>query len=101
MKAIRVHEFGGPEVMKLEAAPDPMASAAQVVVSLRAVGVNPVETYVRKGIYGPREFPFIPGSDGAGVIESVGEGVGDFKTGDRVYVAGSIQGTYAEKTLCT
>ena len=62
-----------------------------------AIGVNPVETYIRKGIYGPKTFPYTPGSDGAGVVESVGEGVKKVKPGDRVYLAGSIYGTYAEK----
>jgi len=100
MKAIRVHQFGGPEVLKLEDVPDPKPSAGQVLVRVRAIGVNPVETYVRKGIYGPRQFPFIPGSDSAGVVESVGEGVKSFKPGQRVYSSGSVTGTYAELALC-
>jgi NADPH:quinone reductase len=99
MKAIRVHQFGGPEVLKLEDAPDPRPGPGQVVVGVRAAGVNPVDTYVRSGIYGPREFPFTPGSDGAGVVESVGPGVKRLKPGDRVYLAGSATGTYAEKAL--
>lgn len=100
MKAIRVHAFGEPEVMKLEEVPDPTPAAGEVVVRLHAVGVNPVETYIRKGIYGPREFPFTPGTDGGGVVEAVGEGVSRVSVGDRVYVAGSKTGTYAEKALC-
>lgn len=101
MKAIRVHEFGAPEVMKLEEVADPAPAAGQVVVRLAAAGVNPVETYIRKGIYGARDFPFTPGTDGAGTVEAVGEGVERFQAGDRVYVAGSLSGTYAEKALCT
>src|SRR5688572_16740840 len=100
MKAIRIHQFGGPEVLKLEDAPDPAPGPGQVVVAVRAAGVNPVDTYIRSGIYGPKEFPYTPGSDGAGVVESVGPGVKRVKPGDRVYLAGSATGTYAEKALC-
>ncbi len=100
MKAIRVHAFGEPEVMKLEEVPDPTPAAGEVVVRLAAIGVNPVETYIRKGIYGPRPFPFTPGSDGAGVVESVGAGVSRIRIGQRVYTAGAKGGTYAEKVLC-
>ncbi|HZS46315.1 MAG TPA: NADPH:quinone reductase [Blastocatellia bacterium] len=101
MKAIRVHEFGGPEVLKLEDVPDLKPGAGQVVVRIKAVGVNPVETYIRAGIYPNRPpVPYTPGMDGAGIIESVGSGVKNVKAGDRVYVAGSITGTYAEQALC-
>lgn len=100
MQAIRVHAFGDPSVLKFETVPDPVPAAGQVVVKLHAVGVNPVETYVRKGIYGPKMFPYTPGADGAGVVESVGPGVTTWKVGDRVYVAGSVSGTYAERALC-
>ncbi|MBV9850915.1 MAG: NADPH:quinone reductase [Armatimonadetes bacterium] len=100
MRAIRVHEFGGPDVMKLEDTPDPQPGAGEVVVTVEAVGVNPVETYIRAGIYGPREFPFTPGSDAAGTVETVGDGVAHVRPGDRVYSAGSVSGTYAQKTLC-
>src|SRR3982751_1967211 len=99
MKAIRVHETGGPEVLKLEEVPDPRAAAGQVVVAVRAVGVNPVDTYVRSGRYGQKVFPYTPGADAAGVIEAVGEGVKRFRTADRVYVAGTVSGAYAEKVL--
>jgi NADPH2:quinone reductase len=100
MKAIRVHQFGEPDVLKLEDVPDPTPAAGQVVVRMKAVGVNPVETYIRAGRYGPRQFPFTPGNDGAGIIEAVGPGVRQWTRGDRVYVAGSISGTYAELALC-
>lgn len=69
------------------------------MVALRAMGVNPVDTYIRSGKYGQKDFPYTPGADGAGVVESVGEGAGRFKPGDRVYTAGSISGTYSEKTV--
>jgi len=101
MKSIRVHEFGPPEVLRLEDVPEPQAGAEQVVVRVHAAGVNPVETYMRSGTY-PRkpELPYTPGSDAAGVIEAVGAGVTGVHPGDRVYVANSITGTYAEKVLC-
>src|SRR6267143_3298156 len=100
MKAIRVHQFGEPDVLKLEEVPDPKAAPGQVVVRIKAVGVNPVETYIRAGRYGPKQFPFTPGNDGAGIIEEVGPAVKQWAKGDRVYVAGSISGTYAELALC-
>ena len=101
MKAIRVHQFGGPEVLKLEDVPDPRPAAGQVVVRVRAAGVNPVEAYVRAGAYAKLpELPYTPGSDAGGAIESVGPNVSRFKPGDRVYVGGSIGGTYAELALC-
>ena len=100
MKSIQVDQFGGPEVLQLRDVADPKPGPGQVVVKVFAVGVNPVETYIRKGIYGPKSFPYTPGSDGAGVIESVGPGVSKVKPGDRVYLAGSVSGTYAEKALC-
>src|SRR5215510_3708579 len=100
MKAIRIHMFGEPEVMQLEEVPDPKAGPGQVVVRIHAVGVNPVETYIRSGIYPKPPTPYTPGADGAGVIESVGEGVTKVKVGNRIYTAGTLTGTYAEKALC-
>jgi len=100
MKAIRVHEHGGPEVLKLEDVPALHAGAGQVLVRVKAVGVNPVDTYVRQGNYAIKPpLPYTPGGDAAGIVESVGAGVEGFAPGDRVYVAGSITGTYAEETL--
>ncbi|MGA2510458.1 MAG: NADPH:quinone reductase [Candidatus Acidiferrales bacterium] len=101
MKVIRVKEFGGPEVMKLEDVPDPKPSAGQVVVRIRAAGVNPVDTYIRAGVY-PRKpsLPYTPGTDGAGTVESAGPDAKRFKPGDRVYTAGSLSGSYAELALC-
>lgn len=104
MKAIRVHQFGGPEVMKLEDAPDPSPGPGQVVVRIRAAGVNPVDTYIRTGTYARKPpLPYTPGSDGAGSVEQIGAGVSRVKVGDRVYVikaADAGGGTYAEKVLC-
>jgi NADPH2:quinone reductase len=101
MKAIRVHEFGNPEVMKIEEVPDPKPGAGQLVVRVHATGVNPVDTYIRAGLYPLKpELPYTPGMDAAGVVETTGEGVRNFKAGDRVYVAGTMSGSYAEKVLC-
>jgi NADPH2:quinone reductase len=100
MKAIRIRTFGAPEVMQLEEMPDFQPGPGQVVVGMRAVGVNPVETYVRSGIYAKPPTPYTPGNDGAGVIEAVGSDVTRVGVGDRVYIAGSLSGTYAEKALC-
>jgi NADPH2:quinone reductase len=97
MKAIRVHEFGAPEVMKLEEIPAPKPEAGQVLVRVRAAGVNPADTYMRSGAYAIKPpLPYTPGVDGAGTIEAVGAGVTRVKPGDRVYTSGSLSGTYAE-----
>ena len=100
MKAIVVHEFGPPEVMKLEEFPTPKAGPGQAVVRVHAAGVNPFDTYMRNGTYAIKPaLPYIPGGEGAGVVETVGEGVTRFKPGDRVYVGHPITGMYAEYTL--
>jgi len=107
MKAIRVHEYGGAAVLKLEDVPDPKAGPGEVVVRVRAAGVNPVDAYIATGTY-PRkpQLPYTPGQDGAGEVESIGAGVTAFKIGDRVYICGvgntvAGAGTYAELALCT
>src|SRR4051795_673445 len=99
MKAIRVHNFGEPDVLKLEDVNLPAPAAGQVLLDVKAIGVNPVDTYIRAGKYGPREFPFTPGSDVGGVVEAVGPGVTQFKPGDRVYVYRTASGAYAEKAV--
>ncbi|MEW6349017.1 MAG: NADPH:quinone reductase [Thermodesulfobacteriota bacterium] len=101
MEAIRVHEFGGPEVMKLEDVPQLNPGAGQVLVGIRAAGVNPVDVYIRQGTYGSLpDLPYTPGMDAAGIIEAVGEGVTDMAVGDRVYTAGTLTGAYAGQALC-
>jgi NADPH2:quinone reductase len=102
MKAIRVHAFGGADVMRIEDLPDPIPGAQQLVISVKAAGVNPVDTYVRSGTYARKkpDLPYTPGFDAAGVVESVGAGVGRFRPGDRVFLSGNITGAYAQKTLC-
>jgi NADPH2:quinone reductase len=106
MKAIRVHEFGGPAALKFEDLPDPTAGPGDVVVRVRAAGVNPVDAYIATGTY-PRKppLPYTPGQDGAGEIVSAGADVKDFKAGERVYICGvghtvAGAGTYAELALC-
>jgi NADPH2:quinone reductase len=100
MNAIRVHEFGGPEVLRLESTPDLTPERGQVLVCIAAAGVNPVETYIRSGSYARLpKLPCTPGSDGAGTVEAVGAGVTHVSPGDRVYLAGSVSGTYAEFSL--
>jgi NADPH2:quinone reductase len=99
MKAIRVARAGGPEVLELVELPDPRPGPGDVLVRVRAIGVNPVETYVRAGTYGPIEAPYTPGSDAAGTVEAVGAGVHGFAAGDRVYTSGTKTGAYAELVL--
>jgi NADPH2:quinone reductase len=101
MKAIRVQGFGGPEVMRVEDVEDPRAGAGQVVVRVVAAGVNPVDFYIRSGLHAQRPaLPYTPGIDGAGIVVAVGEGVERVKVDDRVYIAGSLSGVYAELALC-
>lgn len=101
MQAIRVHSFGDPEVMQIEDLADPRAGQGQVVVRVRAAGVNPVDTYIRAGRYPALPaLPYTPGIDAAGTVEEIGPGVKQVAPGDRVYIAGSVSGTYAELALC-
>jgi len=100
MKAIVVHEFGGPEVLSYEEVPTPKSAAGQVLVRIHGVGVNPYDTYMRNGTYAVKPpLPYTPGSDGAGVVEAVGSGVTKVKPGDRVYVAKTVTGAYAEYAI--
>jgi NADPH2:quinone reductase len=101
MKAIRVSAYGGPEVLKLEEIPVPKPGSGQVLVRNHAVGINPVDTYLRSNTdnRGPK-LPYTPGSDSAGVVEAVGPGVTGITVGDRVYVGGTLSGSYAELSLC-
>ena len=100
MKAILVHKFGGPEVLKLEEVPTPKLAAGQVLVRVHAAGVNPYDTYMRAGTYAIKPpLPYTPGSDAAGVIEAVGDSVKKAKPGDRVYTAKTLTGAYAQYAL--
>ncbi|GBM88588.1 Quinone oxidoreductase [Araneus ventricosus] len=100
MKAIRVEKFGSEKVLELKSVDIPSASESTVVVKVVAAGVNPVDTYIRAGLfsYGP-ELPYTPGKDGAGIVHEVGEGVTKFKVGQRVFICNVSlpkYGTYAE-----
>ena len=101
MKAIRVSQYGGPSVLVVEEVAAPAPGPGQVLVRNHAVGVNPVDTYLRSNTdnRGPK-LPYTPGSDAAGVVQAVGAGVTGWKTGDRVYFGGSITGAYAQMSLC-
>src|SRR5258708_11855457 len=100
MKAIQVPQSGGPEVLQLLEIPTPKPGPGQVLVRVHAAGVNPYDTYMRNGTYAIKPpLPYTPGSDAAGVIEAVGEGVTQFKPGARVYTARTVSGAYAEYAL--
>ena len=100
MQAIRIHEYGGPEVMRLEEVPDLSPGPGQVVVRVKAAGVNPVDTYIRAGMYAAPPFPFTPGFDAAGEVEAVGAGVTRVAGSQRVYLAATQNGAYAQQALC-
>jgi len=105
MRAIRVHAFGGPDVLKIEDLPDPTPGPAEVLVRLEAAGVNPVDTYIRTGTYAMKPaLPYTPGSDAAGVVETVGDRARGVTPGDRVYVCGTREGrgmgAYASMAVC-
>lgn len=101
MKAIRVPEFGPPEVMRVEEIDNPHPGPGEVLVRIRAAGVNPVDTYIRAGLYQPNlALPYTPGIDGAGEIVEVGPGVAHRRIGEAVYVSWSVTGTYAELAVC-
>ena len=100
MKAIQVHQFGSPEVLSLEEIPTPKPGPGEVLVHVRAAGVNPYDTYMRAGTYAVKPpLPYTPGSDAAGIVEAVGPGVTKVKPGDRAYTATTITGAYAEYAL--
>ncbi len=102
MHAIRVTELGDPEVLKLEQVPTPEPAFDQVLVKIEAIGVNPVDTYIRSGYQGYDPIvPYTPGYDAAGVVETVGENIKSIAPGARVYLSGSVSGTYAEYAICT
>jgi len=105
MRAILVRQFGGPDVLKVEELPDPAPGSAEVLVRIEAVGVNPVDTYIRTGTYAMKPpLPYTPGSDGAGVVEATGELARAFAPGDRVYFCGTASGrgtgAYASAAVC-
>jgi NADPH:quinone reductase len=105
MRAISVDAFGGPEVLRLADVAAPEPAQGEVLVRVAAAGVNPVDAYVRTGTYARTPpLPWVPGSDGAGVVERAGAGVSGLAPGQRVFVAGTLArrctGTYAELVVC-
>jgi NADPH:quinone reductase len=105
MNAIVVRAFGEPDVLQVEDVDVPEPGDGQVVVRLLAAGVNPVDTYIRTGTYARRpSLPYVPGTDGAGIVEQIAPGVTAFAPGDRVYVAATIarrfSGAYAQYAAC-
>src|ERR1044071_2539813 len=94
MKAIRVHDFGGPEVLKYEDIPVPEPKAGEARVKIQAIGLNFIDVYHRTGLY-PLNRPFTLGMEAAGVVDSIGDGVSEVQTGDRVAYA-MVPGSYAE-----
>src|SRR5689334_21423227 len=98
MQAIRVHQYGGPEQLRLEQVARPEPQAGEVVISVQSAGVLPAEWKARQGLFQafrPAVFPYIPGSAVAGVVAAVGPGVVAFRAGQAVF-GRSVQGTYAE-----
>ena len=105
MRAIVVRRFGPPETLEIDTVPDPVPQKGQVVIRVKSAGVNPVDTYIRSGTHAIKpQLPYIPGFDAAGVVEAVGDGVTEYRQGQRVYNAGIVRaglnGTYAELVLC-
>ena len=98
MKAIRLHQLGGPEFLQLEEIPDPAPGPGEAVVRVEAAGVNFIDVYHRTGLYKLAPLPFTLGQEGAGTVESVGEGVTEVAPGDRVAWT-NVAGSYAEKAL--
>lgn len=100
MRAIVVRAFGAPDVLQLEEVPQPSAGQDQVLIRVRAIGVNPVDTYIRTGTYARKpRLPYIPGTDIAGVVEHAGADVTRVRPGDRVY-AHAVTGGCAELVAC-
>ena len=100
MRAVVVHEFGPPEVMALEDVADPSPGPGQVLIRVRAVGVNPVDTYIRSGTYARKpSLPYTPGTDVSGTVDAVGPNVTRVAAGDRVY-AHAVNGGCAELAVC-
>lgn len=98
VKAIRMTETGGPEVLQLVDIEQPRPGPGEVLIEHKAIGVNFIDTYMRSGLY-PVTLPFVPGNEGAGVVLEVGPGVEDFKPGHRVAYCGGNGGGYSEQRV--
>ncbi|GBQ63199.1 zinc-dependent alcohol dehydrogenase [Ameyamaea chiangmaiensis NBRC 103196] len=97
-KAVRVHAYGGPEQLRVEELPTPLPKAGEILLRHEAIGVNFIDIYFRTGVYKFPSMPAIPGMEGAGIVESVGDGVTSVEVGDRVVYAG-VLGAYAERRV--
>jgi NADPH2:quinone reductase len=100
MKAIRVQKFGGPEVLQLKNVPDPEPGPNQILINVQAIGVSPIETYLRGGRNPNMALPYTPGTDAAGEVAKIGARVHHVNVGARVYTSGSATGAYANMTVC-
>lgn len=101
MQAIRVEQFGEPDVLRVQPVLDLHPGPDELLVEVKAAGVNPVDIYIRAGIYPINpSFPYTPGFDGAGIVKEVGDNINKFAVNDHVYISGSLTGTYAQETLC-
>jgi NADPH:quinone reductase-like Zn-dependent oxidoreductase len=96
MKAMCAHQFGGPEQLRLDEAPEPQVQAGQVMIRVRAAGINPADLVRLSGRLGSPPLPYVPGTDVCGEIESLGTGVSNLKQGQRVF-GRALTGGYAEK----
>ncbi|WP_046244825.1 NADPH:quinone reductase [Hymenobacter terrenus] len=100
MKSIRINAFGGPKVLQWEKVPDLTPQSGQILIRIRAAGLNPADVLCRGGGNPAQSLPYTPGTEEAGIVEELGGGVYQFKVGDRVYLSGAITGTCAEMALC-
>ena len=101
MKAIQVHQFGAADVLQYVDIAEIKPLNTQIKIEVKAIGVNPVDTYIRSGTYPIKpDLPYTPGKDGAGIITAIGPDVQQKKVGDRVYTCGCISGSYAEELIC-
>ncbi|NVN10145.1 quinone oxidoreductase family protein [Nguyenibacter vanlangensis] len=94
-RAVRIHDYGGPEVLTLDMLPDPVPGRGEILLRQEAIGVNFIDIYFRKGIYKLPSLPAVPGMEGAGVVEAVGADVAGLAPGDRVAYPSAL-GSYAE-----
>src|SRR5437879_596985 len=103
IQSIRVHQYGGPEQLKLEQVQRPTPKEGEVLVRVHAAGVNPVEWKIRRGdfqTFWPMQFPYVPGADIAGIVEEVGPGVTAFQPGQAVF-GQSANGAYTEYAIAS
>jgi NADPH:quinone reductase-like Zn-dependent oxidoreductase len=104
MKAIRIHNYGGPEVLRYEDTPRPTPGPGELLIKVHAASVNPIDWKIRAGYMKdlmPHKLPFVPGWDAAGVVEAIGSGVAHFRPGNEVYACTNHDGAYAEYAILT